>query len=192
MRKKKGNIVVNNYLLRELCKVFKLSHILLDTTCLIDSLRHPQEMKPVFEELIGNGCIFITIDSVAIEFYKGSASLESFDLKKEVINKLQIAVIPTDKTVNEYAAEMALVYGIRSKDVSSTDYFLGGVLAKYKRSDTFLMTRDHGDFPATIFDRVVVLPIEYEYEVHTYGFYKFNQNKYDGRLKKFMRSSKAR
>lgn len=178
---------MNEGYLQNLASRLKSSHLFLDTTCLIDSLRHPKIFSPIFEVLAHRGITFVTIDAAAIEFYKGSKSPEHYKTKEAVFKRVVNTIVPTTSDINKNALDLSAIYGIRGKDASSTDYLLGGALIKYQRSKTFLMTHDHGDFPITIFDRVEYLPIGYEYEVHTYVFYKFNPDKFNKQVRSFLR-----
>lgn len=170
---------MNDDYLEQLASKFKLYHIILDTTYLIDSLRHRGKFASLLEKFKASSIVFVTLDSVALEYYKGVKSGKDLSIKSETFEEIVDLTLPTTKDITENAFLLASIYGSRGKDVSSTDYLLGGELMKFKGSNTVLMTRDHGDFPATIFDRIESWTVGYEYEVHTYCFYRFNTAKFE-------------
>jgi len=162
-------------------------YIFLDTNFLIDAVRNPHKFKDIIAKLLENKLVsFVTLDSVLIEYYKGSNNQEDLKKKVEALLPLNLDIIPIDKTIVTNATELAIIYQQNGKAVSTTDYYLGGALMKYSKSNAYMLSRDHGDFPQTIFDKVAYLVVDYDRNVQTFVLYSFNERKYRSKAKKIL------
>ncbi len=168
--------------------IIKNSFIIFDTCAFIDSSRHFKKFKEFFNFLEDSNCKIITVFDVATEFLKGSNNFKDYLEKKEQLEDIIETVIYTDKEIYDNIDKILPLFQFKGEAPSSADFALAGALMKFKNISLF--TRDHQHFSRKMFDRIEVLPIEYDQEVHAYGFYKFSEDKYKQRRKKLLREMK--
>lgn len=157
---------------QEFFPTLKNSYLLLDTNVFIDAFHNPSEFGEFFNELKDNGVTLVTIDTVLIEFTKGSSEPKKLEEKKEYLEKLIDAVLPVDKIVVNHTIELLKRYKIEAKDISIADLLLGGMIVKYS-GKMFLMTKDIKDFPTNIYSLETHLNIVRRKSIHNYGIYRF-------------------
>ncbi len=128
--------------------------------------------------------ILLTINAVALEFLKGSRSIQEFNKKKEfLLAILNGEVMTITKDMEDFAIQLSLVLQSPGGSTSPTDFYLASALMKYASgSKVYLLTKNHKDFPITLFDRADLVNIDGEHDVQTFGFYRFNQAKYENVL----------
>jgi predicted nucleic acid-binding protein len=163
------------------------ANILLDTNFLIDSLRsinNNPEDSPYLEfitEIKEANNTLVSIPPVALEFLKGSNILSDRQVKKNFYDDLVAATLPLDNNVIENADLLTQLYRNKGKDISSTDFFVGGTAMKYFNSNFYLLTRDHDDFPVRIFDRERAIIFQHpKGGVDVYGLFKYSDKKGPG------------
>lgn len=164
-------------------------NIIIDNNFLIDAVRHPEKFASIIKSILDCNVQLITIDAVLIEYYKGSNNKEDISRKEAVLNSLNLTVVPTDKNIAQNGLELAVVYQHNGKGVSVTDYYLAGALMKYNKSHACLLSRDHSDFPSSIFKKEAYLVVDYERSVQTFILYSFDEKSYKLRAKRLLGSN---
>lgn len=130
----------------------------------------------------------MTIFPVAIEFFKGSNLPSVYKTKQKFFSNLVETTLPVHNSdILENAEKLLKVYRERGKGVSVADFYLAAVLMKYKTSNTYLLTRNFKDFPASIFKREKVFIFETEYDLLTFVLYKFSENGYEKSLENYLK-----
>lgn len=167
-----------------------LSHIFLDTNVFIDAFKNPESFHEIFVFLKKKDNVIFTINSVAIEFLRGSRSVEEFQEKKEfMLSIMNSEIFTLTKQSEDLALELTLVYQSPGSSTAVTDFYLASMLGQFKHlKSTYLMTKNHKDFPTSIYDRCVLINIENTHDIQTFGFYRFNEYKYEQSLKKILKS----
>lgn len=151
--------------------------LFLDTTFFFDAYPNPTLFVNLLRILKASQTEVVTIPLVRLEFLKGSDLIRDFELKNKFINEIVDAVIPVDPQVIKDLEQVSIVYRKDSSHLSVTDAMLAAFLKRYNPS--FLLTRNHKDFPTSLFDRKILIPIEYEKEVQVHGVYQLNVGKYN-------------
>lgn len=162
------------------------SHIIIDTNFLIDasiSMVRVGEESPyreMIQELKSKNCVFVTFFPVELEFYKGSDLLRDRYRKEDFFRDTVDVLLPVDESLLSEARTMTMVYRSAGSRLSITDYVLAAGLMKYGKgsSNVLLLTKDHGDFPLSIFDRFSVIPLQHETAgVDLYALFTYSENK---------------
>lgn len=157
----------------------QLKHLLVDTNFLIDVYKNPTVFEEILSFFLEEKIVLATIFPVVAEFLRGISILKDYRKKKEYLDSIIQITLPIGPKIQEDILR-GIIPAYREKGglLSITDFLLAGVLMYYKNSPLILLTRNHRDFPTTIFDRIDVLPVEYEYEIQTFGFYRFSDSKF--------------
>ncbi|MCL5784398.1 MAG: hypothetical protein M1142_03530 [Patescibacteria group bacterium] len=96
-----------------------------------------------------------------------------------------IYTIPKD--AEDCALELALVYQLAGGNIDITDFYLAALLKNFKLGRKILViSKDHRAFPTSIYDRKETFIVENETDVQVFGFYSFNENKYQKVLDKII------
>src|SRR5438270_396868 len=118
--------------------------LLLDTCVFIDAFSHASEFGKFFNKIKENDTTLVTIDTVLVEFLKGSPTDTKFEEKKQFVENI-VETCLTTRDLQENVEKLIKEYKIESKDLSITDLHLGATLMKY-RKNICLLTRDLSDF----------------------------------------------
>lgn len=161
--------------------------LLIDTNFLLDYLRHYGDYVSVVNDIIANGVEFTTIDPVLIEYYKGVDTNHHLKVKTELFDKTLNKIYPISPRTIENTRQMSLAYRKDCAQISATDLLLAGTL-KEKNKELILLTRNHQDFPTTIFDRIGIINVELKRTVNSYSLIKYSHNKYTASVKMFLKS----
>lgn len=153
--------------------------LFLDTTFFFDAYPNPTLFVDLLRILKASRTEIVTIPLVRLEFLKGSDLIKDFELKNKFINEIVDAVIPSDPQVIKDLEQISIIYRRDSSHLSVTDAMLAASLKRYHPNQSFLLTRNHKDFPTSLFDRKILVPIEYEKEVQVHGIYQLNVGKYN-------------
>lgn len=145
-------------------------HILLDTSIFIDAFLHPSQFGDFFNRLKDNNCTLVTIKPVLLEFVKGATTDKKFDEKKGFVDSIIESFLPITDDILDNAFDLVKEYRIEGKDLSLTDFILGGIAVKYKRS-IYLLTKDISDFPTNIFTRITYFHLFHRKAIHSFGLY---------------------
>jgi len=166
-----------------------------DTCFIIDASLSTEQGETIYAELRRilqeENNHLLSVYPVALEYLKGTNLISEFQSKKAFLDDLVETWLPVDVTTIEKAYDLAQIYRRFGKDVSSTDFVLGATLARYP--NTYLLTKDHDDFPVRIFDRVSVLPMQHKNGgVDTYGLFKYSEDKAGGISKELLKIHKKK
>lgn len=173
---------------QSLLKKIKKKTILVDTNLLLYYLRYKQEYYPLLEGFETNDISLVTISPVKIEYYKGTNTNSQLKAKRELYRKTFDMTYPILDDIVKETFKISLAYRDLAKSASSTDLLLAGTLKRFG-SKLILLTRNHKDFPTTIFNRVGIINIELERSIHSYSLIQFSQTKYEKRIKAFNKSN---
>ncbi|MDP3724412.1 MAG: type II toxin-antitoxin system VapC family toxin [bacterium] len=153
-------------------QVTEHARLLLDTNFFIDALNHAEEFQDFETRLKARGVTFVTIEPVLIEFLKGASNTQEIKKRKDIIENLIDAYLPVNKEIFRHIQVLISRYGQEGKEVSLTDFLLGGALMKYTKG-TFLVTRDIRDFPTNIFTRATYFYVAQRRSIQFYGLYQY-------------------
>ncbi|MBI3069827.1 MAG: PIN domain-containing protein [Candidatus Levybacteria bacterium] len=145
-------------------------HILLDTSIFIDAFLHPSEFAEFFNKLKDRNCTLVTIKPVLIEFVKGTTTDKKLDEKKSFVESIIESYLPVTDDIFDNSLDLIEQYRIEGKDLSLTDFILGGVVLKYKRS-IYLLTKDISDFPTNIFTMLTYFNLFHRKAIQNIGVY---------------------
>lgn len=163
----------------ETLSVIKDIHIFIDTCLLIDIVNLKRKDR---EELVDkltlftqNGCFFVAIEPVAIEFFLGSTE-QDLKVKKDYLNQLVTTIIPVRVIKQDVIEESLIEYGKYARgNISYTDLCLGAAVKQFPNS--LVLTRNYKDFPLTIFECEAVFTVHLNKEARTYCFYGYKKPK---------------
>lgn len=161
---------------QEILPVVKNKHIFFDTCVLLDIAFLKKEdrlqMYNNLDLLLANNCDFGSVYPVYAEFsisYKESDWIK----KKSFFEKLIEFTIPVRSIDTDVFDELMINYTKYSRKTipSFTDLCLAAAVRKF--SNSLILTRDHSDFPLSIFNCVGIFTIHHYREVRPYGFYEY-------------------
>ena len=174
----KKNLLIPEAALSDL----KNGWLLLDTDVIIDAAKFADSFDIFFSDLEQADCTVVTISSVVVEFLRGAKSIKDMRAKTSLIENIA-TVIPTgEMTSNMGAVDLIdpgflVAYGREAKGVSYTDYLLGKTVKNFE-GKMWLMTGNHKDFPATIFQRDHIVTLNIEDDVRAYSILGFSKERY--------------
>lgn len=147
------------------------STLLIDTNFLIDYFSDESKYSELLLIIKREGCTLLTIDFVRCEFIR---TKNAYYIKKKVdfFKKTIEGILPVDKEISDLLQPTIEQYGESSLGVSVVDFYLACFLKRYK--SLYLLTRNHKDFPTSIFSRSHIFHIELEKDIRTYALYSFN------------------
>lgn len=149
---------------------FKGATFLVDTNFFIDSYSHGLDFKDFIAELKKHEIELTSSQLVKFEFIR-SNTLDVVRLKTKWYEELVGFDLPLDPKIYELAENMIGEYGQYMKGLPLIDLIMAAYLKKYKT--LYLLTRDHKDFPTTVFKRDWVFTIESVQTVWAYGLYLY-------------------
>lgn len=152
--------------------VLKNHYLLLDTSAFIDTSINPTEFGKFFDQLKSNGVTLISIDSVIIEFLKGSLDSTRLAEKQKLVDEMITTCLPITKDTVDNIKNLLSLYKEDGKAVSITDLMLGGTLMQYKRK-LLLLTKNIVDFPTNIFNLETYLNLIHRKAIQSYGVYSY-------------------
>lgn len=156
--------------------------LLLDTNFFIESNRHPDQFANLIQHLKSNTNSLFTLEVIKKEFLAGVRTktdlitLENFF--KQMINN----VITDMNSFSQNLYTVTKLYRNYHK-ISLEDFLITCHMLSNK--NTILLTKNHKDFPRSIFDRTGFIIVEYDAEIQIYGLYKLNDNKINTALTNF-------
>ena len=164
----------------------KRKHLLLDTNVLIDSVRYLDAYSTqLFSELFAAEVTPLIDQTVKLEFLRGAQDAQEYKRYSEFLGVLlgtQRMELPVTKEILELATQIARVYGLNKlKDVKLGDCIIAAQIAQYASGigQVYLLTRNHKDFPAILFDcrwvQVVSIPGD---AIRTVGIYTFRTEQF--------------
>ncbi|MFZ5932558.1 MAG: type II toxin-antitoxin system VapC family toxin [Patescibacteria group bacterium] len=155
------------------------SDLLVDTNFFIDSFNNPENFALFISTLKQNGVEIVSTHFVKYEFLR-SKTIDVVKRKENFFNKLTGTVLPFDMDTEKQMVDLIEEYKQYMEGVSIVDLVLGCLLRRYK-SRLYLLTRDHGDFPTTIFDRKRIFNINGIRDIKTYAVYSYGTSSEESR-----------
>jgi len=155
------------------------THIFIDTCILLDIAALRKRGRNEFLDKLAlftqKGCVFVTVEPIAVEFYLGSTK-QDLEIKKDYFNQLVTTTIPTRVLKQNIIEDLIVEYGkYARKNVHYVDLHLGAAAKQFPSS--LILTRNYSDFPLKIFDCQAVFTVHLNKEARTYCFYSYNQNR---------------
>ncbi|MBL7150940.1 hypothetical protein ISS86_03345 [Candidatus Microgenomates bacterium] len=175
------------FLPQETFLAIKNTHIFIDTCILLDfaNFKKKQGKAEFLNKLTlftKNGCVFVTIMPVAVEFFLGSTQ-QDLKIKKRYFNQLIKTTLPVKIIKEKTIEDLILEYGRYARgNVSYVDLCLGAAIRQFPGS--LLLTRNYKDFPLKIFDCRGVFTVHLNKEVRTYCFYEYRKRDKEKKAKK--------
>jgi rRNA-processing protein FCF1 len=159
-------------------ELLKNSTILIDTNFIMDAWMFKVEFADLLAKIYQLECDIVSIRSVLIEFLGGTKDEEYLKAK---INFLELIfgkaidqsfrTLPANRTFPNN--EDFLAFSRQANKFGSVDFELFLNLAKYKTPNFYLLTRNHGDFTANLFERKGFITLFGAKEVRTYCLYSY-------------------
>ena len=147
------------------------SDLLVDTNFFIDSFSTPENFVKFISTLKQNGVEIVSTPFTKYEFLK-SRTIDVVRRKEKFFHELVGTILEFDINTEKQMIELIEEYKQYMEVVSVADLILGCLLKRYKRN-LYLLTRDHKDFPTTIFERRHVFNIDGIRDIKTYGVYSY-------------------
>jgi predicted nucleic acid-binding protein len=156
-------------------QILKGKFLLLDTNIFIDAFKNPSDFAAFFNVLKENDVTLLTVDPVIIEFLQGSGTQEKYVEKDKFLHEIIDTCLPVVKETFTNVFLLIKQYREEGKDLSVTDFLLGGILMQYKKN-LFLMTKDTSDFPTNIFDLETHIIASHRKALQSYGIYSYTSS----------------
>lgn len=154
------------------------SNLFFDTNAIILAYKFADLLSPLWKDLQERGCVFLTTSSVFFEFIRGADTVEKFNDKVGFVKTLfGNGVIQIEKIIGINLNSTMVVFKKMNDNLSFTDFLLCAALKFYP--DSLLISSDTGDLTTRLLDRIDVLTIDTDKNVHNYGIYKFSTSKYN-------------
>lgn len=144
----------------------------MDTNLLIDEYSHVDNYKEFLDALQKANVKLVSLEFVKFEFVR-SKTIDVVRRKEEHFSKLISKILLLDEEVEKAVIPVMEEYKQYMEGLPLTDLVLGACLKRY--SGLYLLTRDHTDFPTTVFDRLHIFNIEGIRDIRTYGVYAYHQ-----------------
>ena len=137
--------------------VLKDKHLIFDPDAIISLIMFQAE--DILKTLKSLGTTFHYINPVLLELMSTESSTEKL-LRNTVLAEYGFEELPITpvELKNATRIQKSLPLGIKGKP-SATDYYLGGILAKYAHSNAYLLTSNVKDFPTPVFTREAFIPL---------------------------------
>ncbi len=159
----------------ELKKKLSHKHLVVDTNLLLEAEKSPEYFSELFSFILEAQCIPILTRFTEFEFMRNSFQKEVQQKQRAFLDAFGFMLYPLaiqPDALFEEAVKIANHYQARKfKDTSLVDCCLGALL-RLKRSDLLLITRNHKDFPETLFERHFVWNVGFERDVLAFGIYQ--------------------
>lgn len=160
------------------------SHILIDTSFLIDAYKYEKVFDEIIKPLRKSKRQLITIDAVLYEFVCGSKSIQEYNRRLNYFNAVIDATLPVDPFVISHCLGISRLLLSRGSHLSYVDGLLLASLVRYTHEKTYLLSKDRGDIPTTIFPIALTLNIETGQNNHAFSVYDFDKKYYTEGLKR--------
>lgn len=131
--------------------------LIFDTDALISIIQF--DAMDLFEELRSLGITFTYINPVLLELMNTERSKDKLK-RASVLSDYGFTELPVNVAEMKNANRIQKSWPIGVKgNPSSTDYYLGGVLARYSNESAYILTSNVKDFPQPIFTRKAFIPL---------------------------------
>jgi predicted nucleic acid-binding protein len=145
------------------------STLLLDSNFFIDAFRYKKEYGDFIQKLKSMGVAFVAPNFVKYEFIR-SRTIDVVREKEKYFHQIVDTVLPYDVKIDELVIPTIEEYKQNMENLPLTDLVLGVYLKRYR--GLRLLTRDHNDFPTTVFTREYIFNIE-EFRDRIYAVYSY-------------------
>ncbi len=137
--------------------VVKDKHILFDSDAIISIIAF--KAQDLFDELKKLNVTFTYINPVLLELRETGSEKERLE-RNTVLSKYGFAelAITNNESSKAELIQKSKPIGVKGNP-SATDYYLGGTLARYAQSNTYLLTGNAKDFPMPLFTREAFIPL---------------------------------
>lgn len=154
----------------------KNKYIFFDNCVLLDiGILRENDRKEIFDKLdllLANGCVFGSVYPIYSEF---CISFKESDLlkKKAFFEKIIEFTIPIRAIKTDIFDELIVEYSKYSRKTkpSFADLCLAAAIKQFPQS--LLLTRNHSDFPLSLFNCLGAFLIHHDKEIRAYGFYEY-------------------
>lgn len=146
------------------------STILLDTNFFIDAFSKPSDFVELISSLKAAKIALVSSSIVKFEFTR-SKSLDVRQKKSKYFDKLVENLLMADRKIEELIFEIMSEYKDAIIGVSPTDVILAAFLKRYRTLR--LLTRDHSDFPTSVFCREEIFNVQSVRDIKTYAVYSY-------------------
>jgi len=167
----------------EIRSKLKKKTLILDTSLFIDGYENPEKIKPFTELCDDIECSLITMDSMYLEFIKGTNLKEDFKKKREYLEELIFSLYPTSKQSFNEANNIARALRENGGNIDPSDYLLATVIKKHPKK-VFLLTKNYRHFPSPIFKKDIIIPFVTLNNVSNYYIISFDSKVYTKELKR--------
>lgn len=158
----------------DLTSALSNSYLFLDTTAFITAIAYEETFGKLLANLKSNGCALLTIPSVLFEFSRGSDSVEIFNKRAKYLEGLA-EVIPIEKFLDQLT-DLMVVFQKIGGQMSYTDFLLGACL--YQFPGSYLLTENHKDFPAPIFNREHVITVCTDKDIRNHALFTLSKEQF--------------
>lgn len=142
--------------------VVRNKHILFDADPVISVLEF--NATNLLDELKNLGCTFIFIHPVLLELMNTDTPRKRLE-RSALLAKYEFVQIPITQAEIRLADRIQKSLPLKTKP-SSTDYYLGGVLARYTDSSSaLLLTSNAKDFPLPVYPRKAFINLQNDTDV---------------------------
>lgn len=145
------------------------STLLLDSNFFIDAFRDKNEYGKFVKDLKNIGVAFVSPNFVKYEFIR-SKTIDVVREKEKYFHQIVDTVLPYDQKIDDLAISTIEEYKQYMEGLPLTDLVLAIYLKRYK--GLRLLTRDHSDFPTTVFTREYIFNIE-SFKDRIYAVYSY-------------------
>jgi predicted nucleic acid-binding protein len=164
--------------------------ILFDTNILIEASKHFESFEVLLIMLRESKCKVCYFPLIEFEFTR-DAYLPTLNEERERFSrKIDGINLPIHPQVFTDALEIAKVYAhqkISPKQISLVDCFIAAYMKKYS-DKLFLITKDHKDFPLSIFNRLHIFAFNAGDDVLAPAIYQFNIQKWENCYSDYMKA----
>ncbi len=154
------------------------SHIIVDTSFLIDAYRNLKIFEEIFIAFNQSRFQLVTIDAVLYEFMCGSKSIEEYNRRLRYFNTIVDTTLPVDPHVISHCLNISKLLLTRGSHLSYADGLQIATLMRYSRMHTYLLSKDRGDIPITIFPIALTYIVETGINNFAFSMYAYNKESY--------------
>lgn len=146
------------------------STLLLDTNFFIDAFSKPKDFVGLITSLKAANVALVCSSIIKFEFTR-SQNLDVLQKKIKYFDGLVENLLPIDRQTEELISEVMSEYKDAIIGVSVADVILAAFLKRYRKLR--LLTRNHSDFPTSVFQREEIFNIRSTRDIKTYAVYSY-------------------
>lgn len=146
------------------------STLLLDTNFFIDAFSKPKDFGEFIASLRTANVALVCCSIVRFEFTR-SQHPDVLRKKIKYFDDLVENLLPIDRKTEGLIFEVMFEYKDAIIGVSVADVILAALLKRYRKLR--LLTRNHSDFPTSVFQREEIFNIQSTRDIKTYAVYSY-------------------